>query len=84
MTVVVVCLIFNTFFTAFHEVEGDDETALYMIGFISYMILFFIQTVVLLGVYFFCVTLYVKIYKLLKPSKQAMAFLTGASSIVSQ
>ena len=79
MLTVVFCLVVNTFFTAFHEVDGEDSetTIRYYLGFIAYMTVFFIQTIILLGSYGYCVWLYVKLYVLLKPSKEALPFLTG-------
>ena len=75
------CVAINTFFTTFHEFDEEDseKTDRYEIGFWSYMVLFFIQSVILVGIFIFAIVVYCRFASILRPSKKALGLLAGVS-----
>ena len=60
MGVTLFCVVLNTFSITFHEFDTEDSvtTLRYRLGQIFYMVFFFVQTLVLIGVFMFSIVLY--------------------------
>ena len=63
----------NTFFVIFHkyDVEDSEKTLRYLLGFIFYMINFYIQSVILLSTFFYAFFLYARLALFLKPKPRS-------------
>ena len=59
----------NTFFTVFHkfDVSDSEEKLRYKLGFIMYMVNFYVQCFILLATTIYAFVLYIRLYIFLKP-----------------
>lgn len=63
----------NTFFVIFHmfDSEDSDETLRYKLGYVFYMIFFFLQSAMLIGTYIGAWVIYMRLALFLKPNQEA-------------
>ena len=79
MAVTVTCQSANTFFVLFHlfDSKGSEKTLRYAIGYVLYMIFFFLQSAILLATFVSAFVIYYRLTSFLKPESPPAAALEG-------